>query len=258
MVIHNPTGAGYGQTKLLKRKIVWYPVVGMVSVAESNVVTQFRARRHGPEALLQDVVADHVPGLFFNRDIDSWTAASLPLGAGIPDLVVVSYYPQVFALTNVEITDERILAYLRAVGKARLDTIAERIGTSPNKLSARLSGLIDAEAIRTSANTFSLSPLWRQILPEIITIEVKISNWQKAIEQAARNRIFAHLSFVALPERVAERIRTEALVRDLGIGLIAVSEDAVATVIRKPRRTRPTVWTYYYRLASILARSRSH
>ena len=30
--------------------------------------------------------------------MDSWTAASLPLGAGIPDLVIVSYEPQVLAL----------------------------------------------------------------------------------------------------------------------------------------------------------------
>lgn len=225
-------------------------------VAESNAVTQFRPRRNGPEALMQDIVVGHVPGLF-NPKRDSWTAASLPLGAGIPDLLVVSYCPQVFALSNVNLSDAQILAYLRVVGKARLETIAERVGASPKKMSTRLSGLVDAQAIMTTANTFSITPLWRQILPEIITIEVKISNWQRAIEQAARNRIFAHLSFVALPDKVAERIRTEALIRDLGIGLISVSEDAVATVIRKPRRMRPTVWTYYYRLASILARSRS-
>jgi len=229
----------------------------MSSVADSNAVTRFRPRRQGPEDLLQDIVAGHVPGLFI-RNVHSWTAASLPLGAGIPDLIVVSYHPQVFALTNVDLTDAQILAYLRAVGKARLETIAERIGSPPKKMSARLSGLINAEAVTTTANSFSLSPVWRQILPEIITIEVKISNWQRAIEQAARNRIFAHLSFVALPEKVAERLRTEPLLHDLGIGLIAVSENAGAVVIRKARRTRPTVWTYYYRLASMLARSRSH
>ena len=229
----------------------------MPSVSDSNAVTQFRPRRQGPEVIMQDIVAGHVPGLF-NRDLHSWTAASVPLGAGIPDLVVVSYQPQVFALSNADLTAAQILAYLRAVGKARLETIAGRIGDSPKKMSIRLSALIDAEAIRTSENTFSLSPLWRQILPEIITIEVKISNWQRAIEQAARNRIFAHLSYVALPQKVAERVRTETLIRDLGIGLISVSDEANAIVIKKPRRTRPTVWTYYYRIASLLARSRSH
>ncbi len=218
-------------------------------------VTQFRPRRHGPEALMQDRVAGQIPELFCPSS-HSWTGASVPLGAGVPDLVVVSYNPQVFALANVEISDAQILAYLRAVGKARLETIAQRMGTSPKKLTDRLSCLVDASAIETSSNTFSLSPLWRQILPEIITIEVKISKWQRAIEQAARNKIFAHLSFVALPEKVAQRIRTESRLTEIGIGLISVSEDGEATVVRKPRRSRPIVWTYYYQLASLLARSR--
>src|SRR5271165_7346214 len=152
-----------------------------------------------------------IPDLFSPTQ-NSWTAASLPLGAGVPDLVVVSYDPQVLALAHVDLTDAQILAYLRAVGKARLDTIAERMGTSPKKISGRLSSLVEAEAIATTANTFSLSPLWRQILPEIVSIEVKISKWQRAIEQAARNRIFAHRSFVALPQKVVERIRSEKVV----------------------------------------------
>jgi hypothetical protein len=220
-------------------------------------ITQFRPRRVGPEAVMQDIVAAHVPGLF-SSSTPSWTAASLPIGAGVPDLVVVSYDPQLFALTDVDLADAQILAYLRVVGKARLETIADRIGASPRKLNYQVSRLVAADAIKLSANSFSLSPVWRQILPEIITIEVKISNWQKALAQAARNRVFANLSFVALPAKVADRIRTEPIIRNLGIGLISVSQDSGASIIRKPRRTRTTVWTYYYRLASILAGSRSH
>lgn len=93
--------------------------------------------------------------------------------------------------------DAQILAYLRAVGKARLDTIAHRVRQSPEKLSGRLYTLIEAEAVAASDNTFSLSPTWRQILPEIITIEIKVANWQRTVEQAARNRIFAHVSFLS-------------------------------------------------------------
>ncbi len=206
---------------------------------------------------MQDVVAGQIPELFRPRP-NSWTAASVPLGAGTPDLVVVSYHPQVYALSNVQMTDAQILAYLRAVGKARLETIADRMGTSPRKLSGRLSCLVDAEAVKTSSNVFSLSPLWRQILPEIITIEVKVSKWQKAIEQAARNRIFAHLSFVALPEKVVQRVRREPVFGELGIGLISVGDNGAVKVVRKPRRRAPIVWTYYYHLASLLARSRSN
>jgi DNA-binding Lrp family transcriptional regulator len=220
-----------------------------------NIPTQFRARREGPEALIQDVVVENIPRLL-KPTKDSWTAASLPLGAGIPDLVVVSYEPQVFALANVELEDAEILAYLRAVGKASLNTIAQRMGGSPSSLSRRLYNLVEAEAVVSCSNLFSLMPVWRKILPEIVTIEIKVANWQRAIEQAARNRIFAHMSFVALPERVSQRVRTEPIFRTLGIGLISVADDDNAVIVRKPRRKRPAVWTYYYQLASILARNR--
>ncbi|HUX09828.1 MAG TPA: hypothetical protein VMW51_04245, partial [Terriglobia bacterium] len=83
----------------------------MSSLADPIPVTQFRARRHGPEALIQDIVACQIPELFCPSP-HSWAAASVPLGAGIPDLVVVSYNPQVFALANIELSDAQILAYL--------------------------------------------------------------------------------------------------------------------------------------------------
>ncbi len=231
-------------------------MLSQVAMVDSqNVVTQFRARREGPEALMQDVVVDNIPELLTPTEY-SWTAASLPLGAGVPDLVIVSYEPQVFALAHVELEDAQILAYLRAVGKARLETIAERMGGTPGKLSNRLYNLVEAEAVFSLSNSFSLTPIWRQILPEIVTIEIKVANWQRAIEQAARNRIFAHMSFVALPEKVARRVRSEPILRQLGIGLISVADNGTAITIRKPRKTQPTVWTYYYQLASILARNR--
>jgi|SRR5882724_1004914 len=228
----------------------------MQAVPDSTTLTQFRPRREGPEAVIQDLVAERIPNLFCPRRY-SWTAASVPLGAGIPDLVVVSYYPEVFALASVEQSDSQILAYLRAVGKASLDTIAAGMGTSTKKMRSRLSSLITVEAIKESSNLFFLSSLWRRILPEVITIEVKVSNWQRAIKQAARNRIFTHYSFVALPENIALRIRTESVFSKLGIGLISVS-DTTAVVIKRPCRRNPTVWIYYYRLASLLARSGSN
>jgi hypothetical protein len=222
----------------------------------ADAIARFRPRRPGPEVLIQDAVAAQIPELFSSSE-NLWTGTSVPIGAGMPDLVVVSYYPELLALANIELADASIFAYLRAVRKARLETIAERTGTCAKKLSDRLSSLVDAEAIEASCDTFALSPLWREILTEVITIEVKVSNWKKAIRQAARNRIFAHLSFVALPEPLARRIRTEPLLSGLGIGLISVSDSEGVAVIRKPRRSRTTVWTYYYRLASILAKSHS-
>ena len=217
-------------------------------------VVHFRSRRPGPEAIIQDVVTERIPELFSAMP-RWWTAASLPLGAGIPDLVVVSYNPQVFALAKVDLTDSQILAYLRAVGSANLETIAERMGASTKRVSRSLAVLVEAAAVLTTSESFTLSPIWRDILPEIITIEVKVSNWQKALEQAARNRIFGHRSFVALPDKVGQRVRSESLFQQLGIGLLGASEDENVRVLRRARRRQPCVWTYYYRLASFVARS---
>ena len=221
---------------------------------ESIRVTEFRSRREGPESLIQDIVVDRIPNLL-TPSRNFWTASSLPVGAGIPDLLVVSYHPEVHALESIELIDAKILAYLRAVGKAKMKTIAERIGISTKIIKIRLAQLVEAGTLEISCNSFSLTPIWRQILPEIVSIEVKVNNWHKAIEQAARNSIFAHLSFIALPEKVADRVRVEPLLVSLGIGLISVSEENKAVVVRKPRRKQPTVWLYYYQIATALVRS---
>ncbi len=218
-------------------------------------INHFRPRRDGPERLMQDQIASRIPDLFSAPYPDVWAGASLPIGAGLPDLVISSFHRQVLALASVELTDAEVLAYLRAVGRAKLDTIAQRMSASKRSVERTLSALVEAQAVTTREDLFILSPLWRDILPEIMTIEVKVSNWQKAVEQASRNRIFAHRSFVALPDRVAERVREEELVGKLGLGVLAVSDAGDVRLLRKARRTQPLVWVYYYKLAAMLAKS---
>ncbi len=218
-------------------------------------INQFRACRLGPESVIQDMVARRISSFITSTDTDIWTAASLPIGAGMPDLVVASYHREVLALANVDISDSEILAYLRMVGRARLETIADRLRRPEKKLRRGLGDLVEAKVISVTDDVFSLLPVWKRILPEIVTIEVKVADWRKAIEQAARNRVFAHRSYVALPQRTAARVRTNPLFGQLGLGLVGVTEDKTVQVVRKPRRRQPIVWTYYYRLASILARS---
>jgi hypothetical protein len=234
-------------------KIQWYAL--NVPASSIHEMTQFRPVRPGPESIIQDLVAKRISSFITTTDAHIWSAASLPLGAGVPDLVVASYHREVLALANVDIPHSEILAYLRVVGRARPETIAERLRTPEKAVRKRLEALVDARALSVSDDVFILPPLWKNILPEIVTIEVKVSNWQRAIEQAARNRIFAHRSYVALPLRTAERVRIEPLFRQLGLGLIGVAENKTIKVIRKPRRRQPVVWTYYYKVASALARS---
>jgi hypothetical protein len=134
-----------------------------------------RPRRSGPEAAIEHRVAAQIPSLFHGRRQHCWTAASVPLGAGIPDLVIVAYKPLTLALADADLSDAQILGYLRAVRSARLETIAERMQVPSRTASRRLHRLVEARALRvTSDETFSLTASCRDLLSEIITIEVKV------------------------------------------------------------------------------------
>lgn len=216
-------------------------------------VTYFRQRRPGPEARLEDAVVGSLPALFPSREYPSWTAGSLPIGAGMPDLVVVSFEPKVIALARASLPTSEVLAYLRAVGCARAETISERLQKPENVIIECLDTLIEADAVTSNRSTYCLLPEWRDILREIVTIEAKVSNWRKAVAQAARNRVFAHRSFIALPDPIAQRVRKDALIRDLGIGLLAVDEDGGVRSLKRARRSQPRYWAYYYQIAALVA-----
>lgn len=216
-------------------------------------VAYFRPQRPGPESVIEKTIADQIQNLFTSESYNLWTAGSPPIGAGMPDLIVVSCEPQVFALAQVEMPTTHILAYLRVVGCAHLKTIIRRTGIPQETTVRYLNDLIEVEAVSRVDDTYSLLPIWRKILPEIVTIEVKVKNWKRAIEQAARNRIFAHRSFIALPDLVARRIRLEPILRQLGIGLLSVSDDNTISVLRRSRHNKPRVWKYYYEIAFLAA-----
>lgn len=214
-------------------------------------ITYFRPRKPGPEARLEDAVADRIPALFPET---CWVAGSVPLGAGVPDLVVVRCEPRVFALANVPMPNAQILAYLRAVRAARASTIASRIGQPEPVIIRCLDGLIGVQAVAVQATTYRLNPEWREILPEIATVEVKVANWKKALEQASRNAIFAHKSFVALPQDTGWRVRREPAFQKAGIGILGINCKNEVQVIRRPVRRSPRVWSYYYQLAYFAAK----
>jgi len=217
-------------------------------------VTYFRPQKTGPESIIENTIANQIPNLFTNEPYALWAAGSPPIGAGMPDLVIVSREPRVSILAQVEIPTTQILAYLRVVRRARLDTIIKRVNMPKKNIIRYLNDLIEADVVSETKDKYSLLPIWREILPEIVTIEVKVTNWKRAIEQAARNRIFAHRSYIALPDLVAQRIRSEPVFRQFGIGLLSVSNNQTVSVLRHSSHRKPRVWRYYYEIAFLAAK----
>ena len=214
---------------------------------------QYRHLRAGPEADLQRAVEGQLLSLFPQDQRLLWTAGSIPIGAGRPDILLTACEPHVLALTDVDVASRDMLAYLRLVGRARPETISTRLGKSLRVVQRMLVSLVDANIVALDQGSYVLRKSWRAVLPEVIAIEVKVADWRRALAQAARNRIFAHLSFVALPEQVAVRVRREQIFSELGIGLLKVRADGDVRLVRRARRAMPKVWSYYYSLAFMAA-----
>lgn len=214
----------------------------------------YRRRRPGPELALEEAFLSDLAGV-----LDSskrwWLAGSLPLGAGLPDLIAVHYEG---ALDEVEdLCGESIeaLAYLRAVGQARLDTVAKRLRFSAAVAEATASFLREAGALRPVGGPLALTPVWRTLLSEVVAIEFKVADWRRALSQATRNLLFAHRSFVALPAEVAKRVRSYPDFAIHGVGIVSVPGEGQATIVRRAREGSPRSWRYYYKLASRVAMS---
>lgn len=218
-------------------------------------IRYYRPRVKGPEQALENAVTASLSTVFDRNDWPRWVGGSVPIGAGFPDIVSAWYNPQIISLADFQAADGHILAYLRSVRRAKIDTIADRLQFSVRKLKRRIDRLEGSEAIKQLGNqTVSISPCWRKILPEVVTVEAKVSHWQAALQQANRNRIFAHRSYVALPESVAFRVSDTVGFVKHGVGIISVSKCGDVRVHRPAKKNKPTVWNYYFHLAALAAR----
>jgi hypothetical protein len=218
-------------------------------------VSFYRPRIDGPELRIEDAVVAKLIEIFGRTDWPLWVGGSVPIGAGFPDIVSVWYDPDVVNLAEFPLSDGHILAYLRSVRCATLETIAARLQYSPHAVKARLAQLTELSVVdRETERAFAISSTWRQILPEVVTVEAKVSDWQAALQQANRNRIFAHRSFAAFPETVAQRVHTESSFGLHGVGILSVSDHGDVTVLRPARKNQPSVWDYYFHLAALAAK----
>lgn len=216
-------------------------------------IDYYRTQRTGPESAIQSILANNLQSLFPYEGKSSWLAGSVPIGAGIPDLILAVYEPSVFALANSDISTTKILAFLRSVKCARLDTIIQRVQKPKRVIEQEIDKLLTSQIVMCESDVFYISPLWKEILPEIITIEVKVSNWKKAIQQATRNQIFSHRSYIALPYNLAHKIKSNRSFQYSGIGLLSIRDEENIAILKQSRSTRPLVWSYYYRVALYIA-----
>jgi hypothetical protein len=73
---------------------------------------------------------------------------------------------------------------------------------------------------------------------ELVSIELKLHDWKRAISQACLNLRVSNFSYVALPEPVWDRIDTRiySAAIEHGIGLLSV--DGVTRQVMRPKRSQ--------------------
>jgi len=216
-------------------------------------IREFRPSPDGPEQALEAAVSASAWNLMRSPRAMTWAGAHPVIGAGLPDLVLLAWRRLRPPRPPLESADAEVFAYLRGVSRIRPTTLAARLRLPEHRVEERLDRLRGLRAVKRRGTAYSIAPRWRDILAEVITIEAKVSKWRRAIQQARRNRLFAHRSYVALPEHLVPRVSTDAGFLASGVGLLAVDDGGAMLLVREATVGMPRIWVYYYRLAVLAA-----
>ena len=142
-----------------------------------------------------------------------------------------------------------LISYLSSVRSANSSTISKRTNQTISRVLKHLDELLERGIVTKMGDAFCLGETWKWILPDLVAIEVKVSDWRRGLQQASRNTLFAARSYLAVPLHTAKRIKGDAFALNSGIGILGICEDGTIQVVKRSRRRRPRVWSYYYRVA---------
>ena len=218
------------------------------------VIARYRSHIEGPEHALEQLVISSIADLFGERSSSWWAAASFPVGASRPDILLAAYEPRVRDLVESAPLHIDVVSCLYALRRAEAETISDRIKKPLKEVVEVLDLLAESEIARQSVSVYCLDPTWRRILPQIVSIEVKVKDWRRALQQAKLNLAFAHESYVALPEPIARRIAYHRDLISTSLGLISIDDDS-GTILRQATRSSPSVLPYCFKVADAASKT---
>ena len=134
-----------------------------------------------------------------------------------------------------------------------MKSIVRAIGKPPRDVMPAITNLVDSGALEGTPRAFSLTTTWRRILSDVVAIEAKVTDWRQGARQAARNRLLAHRSFLALPKDIARRAASDPYVASNGLGVFEVDPNGSVRVLRRSPKRTPRVPYYYYSVANLIA-----
>lgn len=202
-------------------------------VAKRVVHVRRRTARPGPESKL--IRAALKTEFFFRNQLPAVFFHEPQMPTGLPDVVAVYMTARQPEITpkrlRLTATHVRVLHGLHVVSRTTIEELAARIRISQRDLQQLAIDLRDADLVLVRGNTIAPKKLSRSFaVKHIFAIEAKISNWSKALEQAAANRWFASHSFILIPpSRAIDRISERAA--ELGVGVLTFDGGDIDQVV---------------------------
>ena len=81
---------------------------------------------------------------------------------------------------------------------------------------------------------------------KIITIELKLKNWKRALAQAYKYKSFSDISYVCMDESNIDSVLKHLdMFEKYNIGLITISKNKKVTIVHKPSATEPYAKNLY-------------
>lgn len=190
------------------------------------------------EAALINSVLNNI-GLFFDDENFCFTT-EVPVGSGTVDVMAgklchnFNHVRKEIAITNIE-----AFVFSKLHTKQRLtgQSIAHRAKMPPERITPILEILCDKGLCIRSGRCYLRRP---PLLSGITTIEGKIKDWKRALQQATRNRLFSCQSFVALDAKYSRSaLKNLELFKQYQVGLVIVFRDAPMQIVYRPPEVRP-------------------
>jgi hypothetical protein len=174
---------------------------------------------------------------------------------GVADLVFGTYKPRTITKTArcpIDINWVTPLASLDYGDAVFVDKFMDAYSVSKSTTSKILREYAKAGFLnQISNNEYVVVKKYTQILDNVISIEAKLKNWKRALQQAYRYKRFSHFSFVLLDEKYSSSaIKNLSTFEKMGVGLITM-QDMKYKMHLTPLRKEVSNSPYFHRINEV-------
>ncbi len=173
---------------------------------------------------------------------------------GVADIVLGTYRPYFSKRINRKTVDEN---WVSALARFNIDEIIDvesfmaSCFISKNTARKKLKEYSEAEFLKPiKPNKYKIIKEYETITDTVVSIEAKLKNWQRALNQANRYKKFSHYSFVMMDEKYSSpAILNLNTFKKLEIGLITMNNDNQQYKIHCiPERKKQDKSSYYLKV----------